>query len=354
MKNMLLHKTLRLALLPLLLLFGLTGLLGCQSAAAGPEDPPPLPQARVIDPPPGADLLSANTYAGDAIANILLKRMSSGSGILAASMVEMDKLDQSSTLGRVSMQQVGSRVAQHGFRVIDVHLTEAMIINKNGEFMLSRDVCKILADKHDAYAVLVGVYTPAGSKLYVSVRALRLADAAVIAAYEYYLPMSGDTFDLLGSSGGGGYAASGDPTWSRYAARGQAFANCPPQKTASAAVSRPSTPPVAKPAPTVVQSAPKATAAPKKTAATKKSNKKRRTASRGAYSPPRQQTAYSRAGEPVCPQNVPSNRRATPDDCDRSASTNRAPAVYGEVYVDRGGRVVDPNSPPPPVGRAPY
>ena len=317
----------------LLLLLSLTALSGCQSTP-DQSNPPPLPQARVIDPPEGAAMLSANTYAGDAIANILLKRMSSGSSILAASMVNMDKLDQSSTFGRVAMQQVCSRVSQHGFRVIDVRLTEAMIINNNGEFMLSRDVCKILASQHDAYAVLVGVYTPSGNKMYVSVRALRLTDAAVLAAYEYYLPLTGETMDLL-LSGGGGYGGSGDASWGRYAARGQAFPNCPPQ-TAGVRQAAPK---------------PKATAAkppgkPKSTAAQKPS-RKRSTAARAPrpYSPPPQPV-------PECPQNIPSNRRTTPaDDCYRGGAPVYAPApapvIYGDVFVDRGGgRVVNPNTPP--------
>lgn len=365
MKNMPQRNASRLAAVAsFLLLMSLLALSGC-ATAADQNNPPPLPQARVIDPPPGADLLAANTYAGDAIANILLKRMSAGRSILTTSMVDMDKMDKSSALGRVSMQQLGSRVAQHGFRVIDVHLTEAMIVNENGEFMLSRDICKILATQHDAYAVLVGVYTPTDSKIYVSVRALRLSDAAVIAAYEYYLPRSGETYELLGSANGG-RGGSVDPTWNRYAARGQAFANCTPQKGASAAVSEVRTPaPTAvAPAPVAVQSAPKAPAPKPKATPTRRSAPKRsaspRRAPSGYYSqqPAPQQAAVYAPASPECPQDVPSNRRAVPDDCNRggrSATGSQGQTVYGEPYVDRGGgRVVNPSAPAPAVGRAPY
>ena len=164
MKTAYLPKTLCLALPFLLLFLGLTSPFTGAASAAEESEPPLLPQARIINPPPGSDMLAANTYAGDAIANMLLKRMGSGRSVLTTSMVEMDRLDRSSAFGRLSMQQVGSRVSQYGFKVIDVHLTEAMIINNNGEFMLSRDVCKILADRHDAYAVLVGVYAPSGNR----------------------------------------------------------------------------------------------------------------------------------------------------------------------------------------------
>jgi hypothetical protein len=359
------QKIQRQVLLAFLLAFlGLPALFGCQStAAAGLDDPPPLPQARVIDPPSGANMLSANTYAGDAVAGMLLKRMSSGRSIVSTSMVEMDKLEQSSTFGRVAMQQVASRVAQHGFRVVDVRLTEAMIINNNGEFMLSRDVCKVLADRHDAYAALVGVYTPAGSRVYVSVRALRLSDAAVIAAYEYYLPYGGDVASLM-SARSGAYvtAGSGEPLWSRYAGRGQAFADCPPGKPAAAQSGK--IPPQAAAAPSQVASSANSSApkAAPRASSPKKSGKKRGAARKGyqAYDPQPQTQGVSYAGntaEPICPQNVPSNRRAVPDDCKRSAIPygRQNPLVYGDAYIDRGGgRMIDPNSPPPAVGRAPY
>ncbi|MDR2488733.1 MAG: hypothetical protein LBD42_04500 [Desulfovibrio sp.] len=361
---------LRLFLLPLMSAsLGLAALAGCPSPAmAKKNDPPPLPQAAVTDPPSDAGMLSANTYAGDALASMLLKRMSSGRSILSASMVEMDRLDQSSTFGRVAMQQVASRVAQHGFRVVDVRLAEAMIINKNGEFMLSRDVCKVLADRHDAYAAMVGVYALAGSKIYVSVRALRLSDAAVIAAYEYYLPFSGEVSSLLSAGRTGkGYAASGDLLWNRYAGRGRAFPDCPPQDIAAAEKAR--SVPAASPAPAPAIK-PVAEASAPKTAAKKPKKKKKRSVAYRASQPypqPQAQIArspapgiagiyYSDKADPLCPQDVPSNRRTAPDDCSRaSAAYDKGQVVYGEAYVDRGGgRRIDPDSPPPAVGRLPY
>ena len=302
-------------LLVILLVVSFIALLaGCQPKA-NLENPPPLPQARVIDPPAGSDMLTANTYAGDAIANMLLKRMGGSSSILTTNLVSMDNLGRTSPFGRMAMQQIGSRVAQHGFRVIDVHLMEAMIINEKGEFMLSRDVCKILADKHNAYAVLVGVYTPTGSRLLVSVRALRLSDAAVIAAYEYHLPLGGDTGSLLAAGNG---QSGTNPAWTAYASRGQAFANCTPSTKTATEQKAPAT-------------AQKAPAAPAKTAVKKAAPKqqtkvaakrpvKRKKPAAPAYSPPA-------PAEPECPQDVPSNRRIGADDCSRRAATGYGTSI---------------------------
>lgn len=171
-------------------------LAGCASE----QRYPPLPHAVPVDPPSGSLMLTANTYAGDVLSAELLQRIGSGSGILAATMADMENLDDSNPFGRTSMQQVGSRVAQHGFKVLDVRLTEAMRMDlRQGEFMLSRDTARILAQDYNAHAVLVGLYSRSGDKVFISVRAIRLEDAAVIAAYEYYLPKNGDVQAMLTS-----------------------------------------------------------------------------------------------------------------------------------------------------------
>jgi hypothetical protein len=175
-----------------------------------------------VDPPSGADLLTANTYAGDALSSMLLQRAGLDSGILATSLVRLDALEATSAFGRLAGQQVSSRIAQHGFMVLDVRLTNAFSVTSEGEFMLSRDVGRLLASEYNAHAVLVGTYSSGAGRIFVSTRILRLTDGTVLAAYEYFLPLSGDTVRLLGSSAGSSPAS--DALWHRYNARGQAFA----------------------------------------------------------------------------------------------------------------------------------
>ncbi len=185
---------------------------GCASEQKGF---PPLPHAVPVDPPKGSLMLTANTYAGDAISAELLQRIGSGSGILAATMADMENLDDSAPFGRTSMQQIGSRVVQHGFKVLDVRLTDSMRMDlKQGEFMLSHDTTRIMAKEYDAHAVLVGLFSRSADRVFVSVRAIRLDDAAVIAAYEYFLPRVGDVQTLLSESRNGGGGQSLD-RWTR-------------------------------------------------------------------------------------------------------------------------------------------
>ncbi len=181
--------------------------------------PPMYYERALVNPPEGSILAHANTFAGDALEQMLRGRVNKTAGILAATMVNLDNLDESSSFGRLVMQQIASRLGQYGYRVMDVRLRADMSIRPDGEFMLSRDVSKLMQANYGAEAVLVGTYSVAAGKVYCSVRVLRLSDSAVVAAYEYYLPRKGDTARLLRGSGNGAVG---------YAQRQPAFSSPPP------------------------------------------------------------------------------------------------------------------------------
>lgn len=180
-----------------------------------------LPHAVGVNPPGGAIMLSGNTQAGDALGDMLLPKVGSGSGILLTTMVDMDNFDKSSAFGRASMQQVGSRLSQHGFKVLEPRLGSTLRFEKRqGEFMLTRESMRLLADNHNAHAVLVGTYSESRDKVFLSVRVVRFNDSAVLGAYEYYLPKNEDVEALLGVS----RIPGGNHLWNRYATREPAFA----------------------------------------------------------------------------------------------------------------------------------
>ena len=182
---------------------------------------PPLEHAYKADPPQGSVLLALNTQAGDVLNGQLMLRTGSGSPVLATSMVNLDDLDQSSPFGRLCMQQVGSRLAQHGFKIVEVRLGDELRMEKKaGEFMLTRDSMRLLSKSHNAHAVLTGVYSEGQDRVFMSVRVVRLQDSAVLAAYEYYMPKSSDTKRLMGADYAG---TDADYIWNRYAQRERAF-----------------------------------------------------------------------------------------------------------------------------------
>lgn len=199
----------------------------------------PLPHAVTANPPGGALMLSSNTRAGDALGSMLLPRVGSGGAILVTTMVDMENFEKSSSFGRTSMQQISSRLSQHGFKVLEARLGSALRFERRaGEFMLTRDSMRLLTENHDAHAVLVGTYSESRDKVFVSVRVVRLVDNAILGAYEYYLPKNDDVDALIWSgqdASGGAYTSSGaasstpgydsrtNSLWKRYAPREQAF-----------------------------------------------------------------------------------------------------------------------------------
>lgn len=196
---------------------------GCSSARPETVSMPNLPQATPVNPPEGSQLLTANTYAGDALYKMLLFRMGSGGGIVVASFVDLDDLERTSSFGRTTAQQVGSRLGQQGYRVIEARLADSLALERRqGEFLLTRDARRVLTNSYDAHSALVGCYSNAGSSVFVSARVVRLSDNAVMGAYEYYIPRDGEVNYLLSGYGQGG--SGGDGVWEQYNSRAQAFA----------------------------------------------------------------------------------------------------------------------------------
>ncbi len=84
------------------------------------------------------------------------------SRLMLTSFATLDNLEETSSLGRLMAEQIGARLTQQGFTIIDPRLNpnNIQIVPKSGEFMLSRDVLK-LTTKHDIQAVVAGHYTVA-------------------------------------------------------------------------------------------------------------------------------------------------------------------------------------------------
>jgi len=85
--------------------------------------------------------------------------MDKGQPIIVTSLANIDDLQKSSTLGRMSSEVVAGRLAQHGFMVREVKMgeTDIFVSEEQGEMILSRDLQKI-GQKHDVQGFVVGTY----------------------------------------------------------------------------------------------------------------------------------------------------------------------------------------------------
>ena len=117
---------------------------------------------------------------------------------IARRFVNIDNLTTSSTFGRIISEQVASRLAQHGFRIIEIKLRQESVFIKKGqgEFMLSREL-KDLGTSQEIRAVLVGTYAISKYFIFVSARIVRTEDSSVLAGCDYEVPNDAITKSIL-------------------------------------------------------------------------------------------------------------------------------------------------------------
>jgi len=79
--------------------------------------------------------------------------------IIVTSLANIDDMKKSSTLGRMSSEVVAGRLAQHGFMVKEVKMSESdvFVSEEQGEMILSRDLQQI-GHKHEVQGFVVGTY----------------------------------------------------------------------------------------------------------------------------------------------------------------------------------------------------
>lgn len=142
--------------------------------------------------------IQTNYQAADAmIASISpAHQFPSDATMLVATLVELDALSESSTLGRSISEQVQARLTQRGYSVIEMKLRGQMLMKKDqGELMLSREL-QNLRKTHQAEAVVVGTYTLAQKFVYINLKMIG-ADNIVLGAHNYALPLDRNVRAML-------------------------------------------------------------------------------------------------------------------------------------------------------------
>lgn len=118
------------------------------------------------------------------------------STMVIASLVNLDALDRSSTLGRVISEQVSATFTKTGYQMRELKLAHDVFVRQQGELMLTREV-RELARVHDAQAVVVGTYATGRERVYVNLKVIRPQDNVVLAAHDYVLPMDRNIRKML-------------------------------------------------------------------------------------------------------------------------------------------------------------
>ena len=117
--------------------------------------------------------------------------------VLVATLVNVDRLNESSRLGRIFSEQIAGRMVQRGLRVTEVKLRDNLVLHREqGELLLSREVREV-SQAQNAQAVVVGTYAVSASVVYISLKLVNPVGNQVIAAHNYAVPADENVRSLL-------------------------------------------------------------------------------------------------------------------------------------------------------------
>ena len=138
--------------------------------------------------------IPSNHRAADA----LLAQLPGGGGtMIIATLVNIDALENSSTLGRMVSEQVSARFTQAGYHMVEMKFRNNVYISQNqGELMLTRELHD-LAASYSAQAVVVGTYGESKDYVYINLKVIQPNTNVVLAVHDYALPIDANVRAML-------------------------------------------------------------------------------------------------------------------------------------------------------------
>jgi TolB-like protein len=141
--------------------------------------------------------IKANYMAAESLSKPAAAFLDKSAPIVVATLVNIDHLEQSSTLGRTVSEQVSSKLANLGFTVKEVKLRGTLFVKSNtGELLLSRELKDISASQK-AQAVVVGTYSYAGEYVYLNLKLVGVNNT-ILSGYDYAIPVNSTVKNMLG------------------------------------------------------------------------------------------------------------------------------------------------------------
>jgi TolB-like protein len=143
--------------------------------------------------------VNANYGAADALLRQLSGpgRLVADKPLIMATIVNIDSLDQSSTLGRLVSEQISTRLAQGGMKMLEMKLRNSVYLKRGqGEMMLTREIGEV-AQAHNAQAVVVGSYAETSDAVFINVKVVQPQNNFVLAGHDYVLAKEGIVRSML-------------------------------------------------------------------------------------------------------------------------------------------------------------
>jgi TolB-like protein len=133
-------------------------------------------------------LITKRTYS--ATQNLIEKSqvvIDRGKPLLVTSIVNVNKLEESSGPGRMITEQISGRIVQLGYTTIEPKLRNSLSIQGSGELILSRDV-KLLKANYPAQAVVSGTYAIGSEQVHINLKLIELSEGRILSSVDYVIP----------------------------------------------------------------------------------------------------------------------------------------------------------------------
>lgn len=143
--------------------------------------------------------VAANYRAADALALQLRGKLLDDKPLIMATLVNIDALEQTSMLGRLVSEQLSTRMAQGGMKMLEMKLRNSVWLKRGqGELMLTREIGDV-ASTHNAQAVVVGSYAETRDAVFINVKVIQPTTNLVLAGHDYVLAKEGTVRSMLQS-----------------------------------------------------------------------------------------------------------------------------------------------------------
>ena len=126
------------------------------------------------------------------LADQLLRNMDVDQGkypVIVTTFVNLNNFKETSDLGRLLKENLIHELQVRGWKVVDINYMPKIKVNKNGEFVLTRDMRK-LAKKYKVSSILVGTYAIVDNALIVNARVINAKNGIVISTGQFEIPLS--------------------------------------------------------------------------------------------------------------------------------------------------------------------
>ncbi|MES2259196.1 MAG: FlgO family outer membrane protein [Pseudomonadota bacterium] len=141
--------------------------------------------------------IASNYKAADTLLMQLNGKLVADKPLIMATVVNIDALEQTTTLGRLVSEQISTRMAQGNLNMLEMKLRTSVYMKRNqGELMLTREVGDV-AHAHNAQAVVVGSYAETSDMVFINIKVIQPTTNFVLAAHDYVLAKEGIVRSML-------------------------------------------------------------------------------------------------------------------------------------------------------------